>query len=120
MTSQPAMGAVVAALSVSGCGSSPSSEEGTVSVDGADTSSTGVVLAEEAMEPLEAGNVAYREKDYAAALSAYRVAMDTDRRHPSPALGAFMAAEALGDSAAAAAAREAYEARLAAVTGTGS
>jgi hypothetical protein len=65
-----------------------------------------------AQAALEEGNTAYAAREYEEALSRYRRAAEVDARHPSPALGIYMAARALGDSTAAAAARADYEARL--------
>jgi predicted Zn-dependent protease len=93
---------LVLALIAAGCDNQPEVERVTI---GDATEEPTSRLAPELQAPIDAGNAAYRARDYEAALRHYQ---DATRAAPGEATGWFgvaMAAEALGDAATAEQAR---------------
>lgn len=62
-------------------------------------------LAAEVQEPIDAGNQAYRDRDFAAALAHYQTATQRAPDEPTAWFGVAMAADAMGNRALADSAR---------------
>jgi hypothetical protein len=91
---------LVLALTVAACGG----EETARTTIGQDAERSGGLRAE-LQAPIDSGNVAFRARDYDAALRHYREATVRAPEEPTGWFGVVMAADALGDSALADSAR---------------
>jgi tetratricopeptide (TPR) repeat protein len=95
--------ALVLALSVAACGTQ--TDEANRTTLGGEPAQQGGGLPAEIQAPIDSGNVAYRARDYEAALRHYQVATSRSENEPTAWFGVAMAAEAMGNRALADSAR---------------